>query len=61
MSVSRQDTNFVTFLCVFRSCVKVRHWAWGLPSLLYNGYQVFPGGKVAGAWCWPPTPNQCQG
>jgi hypothetical protein len=24
---------------------------WGLPSLLYNGYRVFPGGKVAGAWC----------
>jgi len=21
-------------------------WAWGPPSLLYNGYQVFPGGKV---------------
>ena len=25
-------------------------------SLLYNGYRVFPGGKAAGAWCWPPTP-----
>jgi hypothetical protein len=24
---------------------------WGLPSLLYNGYRVVPGGKVAGAWC----------
>ena len=22
---------------------------WGPPSLLYNGYRVFPGGKVAGA------------
>jgi hypothetical protein len=21
------------------------------PSLLYNGYRVFPGGKAAGAWC----------
>jgi len=21
-------------------------WPWGPPSLLYNGYQVFPGGKV---------------
>jgi hypothetical protein len=21
-------------------------WPWGLPSLLYNGYRVFPGGKV---------------
>jgi hypothetical protein len=24
---------------------------------LYNGYWVFPGGKAAGAWCWPPTPS----
>jgi hypothetical protein len=24
---------------------------WGPPSLLYNGYWVFPGGKAAGAWC----------
>jgi hypothetical protein len=28
----------------------------GPPSLLYNGSRVFPGGKAAGAWCWPPTP-----
>jgi hypothetical protein len=27
------------------------------PSLLYNGYRVFSGGKAAGAWCWPPTPS----
>ena len=27
---------------------------WGPPSLLYNGYRVFPGGKAAGAWRWPP-------
>ena len=26
----------------------------GPPSLLYNGYRVFPGGKAAGAWRWPP-------
>ena len=25
-------------------------------SLLYNGYLVFTGGKLAGEWCWPPTP-----
>jgi hypothetical protein len=31
------------------------------PSPLYNGYWVFPGGKAAGAWHWPPTPNQGQG
>jgi len=24
--------------------------SWGLPSLLYNGYRMFPGGKAAGAW-----------
>jgi hypothetical protein len=23
---------------------------WGPPSLLYNGYRVFPGGKAAGTW-----------
>ena len=23
---------------------------WGPPSLLYNGYRIFPGGKAAGAW-----------
>jgi len=25
-------------------------WPRGLPSLLYNSYQVLPGGKVAGGW-----------
>jgi hypothetical protein len=29
---------------------------WGPPSLLHNGYRVFPGGNAAGAWCLPPTP-----
>jgi hypothetical protein len=28
--------------------------SWGPPILLYNGYQVFPRGKAAGAWRWPP-------
>ena len=23
---------------------------WGPPSLLYNGYRVFPGSEAAGAW-----------
>jgi hypothetical protein len=27
----------------------------GPPSLLYNGYRIFSGGKAAGAWRWPPT------
>jgi len=30
---------------------------WGPASFLYNGYRVFPGGKAAGAWRWPPTPS----
>ena len=34
---------------------------WGPPSLLYNGYRVFPGGNAAGEWCWPPTPSKCRG
>ena len=25
------------------------------PSLLYKRYRIFPGGKAAGAWRWPPT------
>ena len=28
---------------------------WGPLSLLYNGCQVFPWSKAAGAWRWPPT------
>ena len=32
-------------------------WPWGLSILLYNGYRVFPAGKAAGAWRWPPTPS----
>ena len=33
---------------------------WGPPSLLYNGYRVFPGGKAAGAWRRPPTPSSAE-
>jgi len=33
---------------------------WGPPSLLYNGYRVFPGRKEAGAWRWPPTPSRAE-
>jgi len=29
------------------------HWTWGPPSLLYNGYRIFPRGKAAGVWYWP--------
>ena len=31
-------------------------WLWGPPSPLYSGYRVFPGGKAAEAWRWPPHP-----
>ena len=31
---------------IFRTCPDR---PWGPPSLLYNGYRVFPGGKAAGA------------
>ena len=34
---------------------------WDSPSLLYNGYRVFPGGKAAGAWRWTPPPSSAGG
>ena len=30
------------------------------PNHLYNGYQVFPRGKVAGAWRWPPSSTSAE-
>jgi hypothetical protein len=39
---------------IFRTC---SDRPWGPPSLLYNGYRVFPGGKAAEAWRWLPTPS----
>jgi hypothetical protein len=30
------------------------------PSLLYNAYQVFPRGKAAGVWRWPPTTSSAE-
>jgi hypothetical protein len=33
---------------------------WGPPSLLYNGYWVFPRGKAAGAWRWSPTSSSAE-
>jgi hypothetical protein len=32
----------------------------GSPSLLYNRYRVFPGGKADGAWCWPPPQSSAE-
>jgi hypothetical protein len=34
--------------------------ALGPPSLLYNGYLVISGGKVAGAWLWSLTPSSAE-
>jgi len=42
---------------IFRTCPDR---PWGPPSLLYNGYRVFPGGKAAGAWRWPTTPSSAE-
>jgi hypothetical protein len=33
---------------------------WGLPSLLYNGYRVFPGGKTVRVWRWASTPSSAE-
>jgi hypothetical protein len=33
---------------------------WGPPSLLHNGYRVFPGGKAVGAGRWPPTQSSAE-
>jgi len=33
---------------------------WGPPSLLYNRYQVFLGGKAAGTWHWSPTSSSAE-
>jgi hypothetical protein len=33
---------------------------WGSPSVLYNGYRVFPGGKATRAWRCSPTPSSAE-
>ena len=33
---------------------------WRPSSPLYNGHRVFPGGKAAGTWRWPPTPSSAE-
>ena len=38
-----------------------RRYSWYSFLYSYNGYRVFPGGKAAGAWRWPPTPPKCPG
>ena len=38
---------------IFRTCPD---WPWGPPSLLYNGYRVFPGGKVRPGLDAVPSP-----
>ena len=38
---------------IFRTCPDR---PWGPPSLLYNGYRVFPGGKKRQNFIQPPCP-----
>ena len=38
---------------IFHTCPD---WLWGPPSLLYNGYQVFPGGKERPGHDADPSP-----
>jgi hypothetical protein len=38
---------------IFRTCLDR---LWGPPSLLYNGYRVFPGGKVRSGRAADPSP-----
>jgi hypothetical protein len=45
-----------TWLSIFTSPYRPRK-LWGPPSLLYNGYRVFPRRKAAGSWSWPLTTN----
>jgi hypothetical protein len=33
---------------------------WDPRSFQCSGYRVFPGGKAAGAWRWPPTPSSAE-
>jgi hypothetical protein len=33
---------------------------WTPLSLLYGRYRIFSGGKVTGAWRWPPTPSSAE-
>ena len=33
---------------------------WGPPSLIYNGYRVFPGGKATGTWLWPSIASSAE-
>jgi hypothetical protein len=49
--------EILVFILIFRTCPDR---LWRPPSLLYNGYRVFPGGKAAGVWRWPPTPSSAE-
>jgi hypothetical protein len=50
------NTTFtVRLLCLVNDMNHRPDWPWGPLSLLYDGYCVFPGGKAAGTWRWPPN------
>jgi len=40
-------------------CVRLDR-PWGRLRLLYKRYRVFPVGKAAGPWRWPPTPSSAE-
>jgi len=42
---------------IFRTSI---YRLWRPPLILYNGSQVFPGGRVAGAWRWPLTTSSAE-
>jgi len=43
-----------------RSSAVIQTGPGGPPTLLHNGYRVFPGCKAAGAWRWTPTPSSAE-
>jgi hypothetical protein len=53
-------TGAANWILFSQNCSTYPDRPWGPPSLLYNGYRVFPGGKSAGAWRWPPTPSSVE-
>ena len=46
--------------CGARFSAPIQTGPGALPSLLYNGYPVFPGGKAAGAWRWSSTASSAE-
>jgi hypothetical protein len=61
MCVRGKATRSVNFT-VHTYLVRTLRISGFMPPLYHiNGYRVFPGGKAAGAWCWPSTPFYSRG